>query len=70
MFMAGTDFEADAEQLEFFCNIKRFITINLNSSLSLESRFLLVFAWLDSSGPNYYMEAAFVRRLSTNGIRE
>ena len=31
MFVAGTDFEAYAEQLEFFCVAKRFITINLNS---------------------------------------
>ena len=31
MFVAGTDFEAYAEQLEFFCVTKRFININLNS---------------------------------------
>ena len=31
MFVAGTDFKAYAEQLEFFCVAKRFITINLNS---------------------------------------
>ena len=26
--------------------------------------------WLDLSGPNYYMEAALVRRLITNELKE
>ena len=36
----------------------------------MESRFVSVFAWLDLSGPNYYMEAALVRRLITNELKE